>query len=143
TADQLALLHEAARFPRAAARAVDRIDDKSDPAFIPALETLLKLGDTSSVPRADVIAALGRTGRAEAEAILARLDEQHPADRHAVIAALANFPNSRNWPVFVQALDSSDADTVRLAVRALSGIDTRPDGPAPYRSAIEAGTRLG
>jgi len=143
TADHLALLHEATRFPRAAARAVDRIDEKSDPAFIPALEALLKSGDASSVHRADVIAALGRTGRAEAEAALARLDEQHPADRNAVIAALANFPNSRNWSVFVRALDSSDADTVRVAVRTLSGIDTKPDGPAPYRAAIEAGARLG
>ena len=143
TADHLALLHEAARFPRAAARAVERIDEKSDPAYIPALEALLKSGDVSSVPRADLIAALGRTGRAEAEAVLARLDEQHPADRDAVVVALANFPNSRNWSVFVRALDSSNADTVHLAVRTLSGIDMKPDGPVPYRAAIEAGVRLG
>src|SRR5207302_6662062 len=81
--------------------------------------------------------------RPEAEAILARLDEQHPADRHAAIAALANFPNSRNWSAFVRALDSSNTDTVRVAVRTLSGIDAKPDGPAPYRAAIEAAARLG
>jgi len=146
-ADNLALVRESAKFPRAAARAVERIDDKSAAAFVPALDALLKAGDQTPVSRSDVIAALGRTGRAEAEAILLRLYAQRPGEpqvmREAVVRALANFPNTRNWSIFVRALDSDDSDTVRAGLQALNRLDQKPDGPGPYRAAIQAGGRLG
>jgi putative heme-binding domain-containing protein len=142
-ADNLALVRASARFPRAAARAVGQINDKSAPAFVAVLDALLKPGARSAVSRSSVVAALGRTGRPEAEAILLRLYDQSAGERDAVARALANFPNTRNWPIFVQALDSSDDETAGAALQALNGIEQRPDGPAPYRAAIQAGGRLG
>jgi putative heme-binding domain-containing protein len=142
-ADNLTLMSASARFPRSAARAVNRINDKSAAAFIPALDALLKPGARSGVPRSDVIAALGRTGRPEAEAILLRLYEKNVVERDGVARALTHFPNARNWPILVRALDSSDDDTAEAALQALNGIEQKPDGPAPYHAAIQAGGRLG
>jgi putative heme-binding domain-containing protein len=141
-ADNLALVRQSAKFPRAAARAVEKIDEKSNAAFVPALEALLKSGDPSPISRSDIIGALGRTGRAEAEAVVLRLYDQNPGERDSVARALTNFPNARNWSIFVRALDSSDDDTVRAALQALSSIEQKPDGPAPYHVAIQAGGRL-
>jgi putative heme-binding domain-containing protein len=141
-ADNLALVRQSDKFPRAAARAVVKINEKSPREFVPALAALLKPGARSGVPRPDAIAALGRTGSAEAEAVLLRLYNDSSADRNDVACALANFPNARNWPIFVQALDSSDDDTSRAALHALGLIERKPSSPAPYRAVIQAGDRL-
>jgi putative membrane-bound dehydrogenase-like protein len=143
----LAVVQNADQFNRAATRALaadERVGDKSDAAFVPALAALVANGDKSPVPRSDVILALGRTGRAEAEAILLRHYDQSSGElRDATVRALANFQNARNWPIFVRALDSENKETVRAAVQALAGIEQKPDGPAAFRAAIQAGGRLG
>jgi putative heme-binding domain-containing protein len=138
----LVLLRDADQLPRAASRAAERVNAQSDAACVPVLATLLESGEHPHLAREELIAALGRTGRTEAEAVLLRLYDQRPAERDSIIRALANYQNARNWPIFVRALDSPERDTVRSAVQALIGIEQKPDGPAPYRAAIEAGARL-
>jgi putative heme-binding domain-containing protein len=91
-----------------------------------------------------VLLALGRTGRAEAEAVLLKNYERSSGEqRDVTVRALANFQNTRNWPIFVRALDSENKETSRAAVLALAGIEQKPDGPAAFRAAIQAGGRLG
>ncbi len=141
--DRLSLVSTASKLPRAAGRAVERINDKSDAAFLPVLRALVESDDPPPVPRGDVLAALGRTGRAEAEAILLRAYERVPEDRDAAVRALANFPNTRNWTLFARALDSENRETVRASLQALTAIDHKPDAPAAYRAAIQAAGRLG
>jgi len=143
----LAVVENADKFQRAATRALapdERINDKADGAFVPALVKLLNAKEKPSVPRADVLLALGRTGRAEAEAILLKQYEQNSGElRDATVRALANFQNARNWPLFVRGLDSEHKETARAAVHALIGIEQKPDGPAPFLAAIKAAGRLG
>jgi putative membrane-bound dehydrogenase-like protein len=140
--EQVALVADAASLPRAAARAAENVNEKSDAAFVPALAAVLQSPEPA-IPAADVLRALGRTGRAEAEAILLRTYERNEPLRDAAVQALGNFQNARNWPLLVRALDSKDNATALAALRALQGIDQKPDGPAPYRAAIQAGIRLG
>jgi putative heme-binding domain-containing protein len=141
----LVVLQNADSLRRAAARALaadERINDKTDPAVVPTLAKLLH--DPSPVPRGDVILALGRTGSAEAEGILLKqYDLSGGEQRDVTIRALAKFQNTRNWDIFVRALDSQNKDTIRAALAALAGIEQKPNGPAPYRAAIQAATRLG
>jgi putative membrane-bound dehydrogenase-like protein len=143
----LAVVENADKFQRAATRALaadERVNDKADPAFVPVLEQLLKSGDRPPVPRADVLLALGRTGRAEAEAILLKNYERSAGEeRDVTVRALANFQNTRNWSIFVRALDSENKETARAAVHALTGIEQKPDGPAAFRAAIKTASRLG
>jgi putative heme-binding domain-containing protein len=145
--DLLAIVQNADQFHRGATRALaadERINDKADAAFVPALAALIAKEDKSPVPRADVLLALGRTGRAEAEATLLKHYERSSGElRDATVRALANFQNARNWSIFVRALDSENRETVRAAVQALAGIEQKPDGPAAFRAAIQAGGRLG
>jgi putative membrane-bound dehydrogenase-like protein len=142
----LEVVQNASKFQRAATRALasdERVNDKADAAFVPALAILLD-ANPSPVPRADVLLALGRTGRAEAEAVLLKQYEQNAGElRDVTVRALANFQNARNWDIFVRSLDSQNKETVRAALHGLSGIEQKPDGPAPYRAAIHATTRLG
>ncbi|MGQ0635565.1 MAG: PVC-type heme-binding CxxCH protein [Planctomycetaceae bacterium] len=142
-ADRLALVREADRFPRAAQRVIERIDNKSDGTFIPALGALLNAGEASAVPRPDLIAALGRMRRPEATAILLHLHGDFPDDRDDVIRALANEPSPSHWALFVGALDTENKEAARAALEALSHIEQKPDGPAPYRAALQAARRLG
>lgn len=138
----LALLRVPENRTRAAAQACERINEKSGDALLLQLIELADSKQSPAIPIPDVLAALGRTGRAEAEAALLRAHAVE-SQRDVAVRALANFQNTRNWPLFVRALDSKDNTTALAALRALHGIDRKPDGAAAFRAAIAAGLRLG
>ncbi len=129
-------------------RVLARELNEKDPAAVAELAGLYGRLTAAKVagPHADdlkatILEKLGRSPGAEARVALRALLEADPSSRDRLIRALAERPSKEDLPILASALDSRDANTLRLALHAVARVDAVPDGPEAPAALIRLARR--
>lgn len=89
------------------------------------------------------IEALGKSDSTDSQALLRRLFDEHADRREILIRALASKPSGENVPYYLRSLPSLEGPSLQICLKALKDSGQRQDKPAPLRSVIMAGLKLG
>ncbi len=137
------------RFPFPTSVLVRTTQLDSDPRRIPLLVSLYGRAGSSegagmqSSLREQIIEKLGSSTRPEAQSALRDLYGRDQRRRDAIVRALAVHPVEESLEILVTALDSRDANTTNLVVRALGRLKSNPSGPLALANLILLARRQG
>lgn len=88
------------------------------------------------------IEALGKSDSESARETLRKLYEAYPDRREQLARQLCLHPDEASWPQLVKALSFGDGTTMQQCLKALSGLERKPETADEFRAAILAGLKL-